>query len=157
MGSYRGVECIAPHFVTNGGAGLRWSILYFSNSDLINPTTITRITFRDSDGDPVSDTVHGSHPPGVGGTTISPVLPGGARTLTTPSVFDPPNFGNIPGGFAKGLPMTVVVEWSKNGDAARFFVRGVSVASKRIKNSGGTVTFADRLAHNFLPCFKLDD
>ena len=150
------VECIAPQFVTNGGAGLRWSILYFSNSDLVNTTTITRLTFRDIDGTVVSDTVPGTpHPPGVGGTTISPVLPGGARTLITPSILG--EFSIEEGANFKGIPLTVMVEWSKEGNPDRFFVRGVSVASKRIKDSGGTVRRAGRLAHNFLPCFKLVD
>ena len=155
------VECIAPHFVLHNGAELRWSILYFSNSDLINPTTITRLTFRNIFGDIVSDTgpdasPPSSHPPAPGppGTTISPVLPGGASTLITPNIFG--EFSIEEGANFKGIPLTVIVEYSKEGNAGRFFVRGTSVASKRIEDNG-TFRRVGRLAHNFLPCFVLSE
>ena len=140
-------ECIAPHYIVNDRQ-LRWTALVFSNSDLVNPTTIERITVRNIFGDVFSDTGPATpdpHPSGPGGTDISVVPPGGARVFTTLSVFGP---NNLSTGRHTGIPTTIVVEWSKEGDPARLFLRTVAFTAVNERNG-------DRQTANFNPCFEL--
>ncbi len=133
------VACIAPHYLATPGH-IRWTALVFSNSDLVNPATIERITVRNINGVVLSDTGPASpdlldHPLGPGGTDITVVPPGGARTATTVTLF---GSNNLPGGRETGIPMTVVVEWSKEGNPDRFFVRSVVFTSEQVSGNRQT-------------------
>lgn len=130
------VRCTVSHFVRNMGADLRSASVIFNNGDPINPATIQRLTFWDFFGVVVHDSGPATafpHPlntdfpvtfllpvPVVGAVDITVVPPEATYYLRTNHIWGNGSIGGTSIGNERGQALSVVIEFSKDGDPKLF-------------------------------------
>jgi len=121
------IVCSAVHFLRAGGTELRSTSISLRNLDLVNPTTVERITIRNAFGDVVHDSgpaTGAPHPLNTdfsGGLDITVVPPGASYYIATTHIW---GFGGIPDMPESGQSMSATVRFSKEGNGALFAVGG---------------------------------
>lgn len=123
------IVCSAVHFLRAGGTELRSTAISLGNLDLVNPTTVERITIRNAFGDVVHDSGpatenNNPHPLNTdfsGGLNITVVPPGASYYIATTHIW---GFVGIPDMPEAGQSMSARVQFSKEGKAALFVVGG---------------------------------
>lgn len=159
----RTVRCGISHFVRNGGAEIRQAVVVFNNGDLVNPTTIDRITIFDFFGNVVHDSgpaIGVPHPLNTDFATpvdITVVPPGASFYLSTPHIVTGGiawDANSIPvlNGNERGQNMAVVVQFSKEGASRLFQVHGRSRSRQRVAGQSFGTT---ELSSNVLFCFRV--
>ena len=163
----RSVRCQISHFVRNNGTEIRSAVVIFNNGDLVNPTTIERITIFDLFGDVVHDSGPAIGVPHPLNTDFAPPLnitvvpPGATFYLNTNHIVT----GGIawdaitiplPNGDERGQAMGVVVQFSKLGGLKLFQVHGRARSRQRITTSTG-FTQGTELSSNDLFCFRAEN
>jgi len=137
------VVCGAVHFIRAAGTELRNTVINLRNLDLVNPTTVLRITIRNTPGDVVHDSgpaTHQDHPLNTDfatdlspGLNITVVPPGASYYIGTnhiwPAGVIPPQDGVD--RFLTGQAMSATVQFSKEGKADLFVVGAVSRTRER--------------------------
>jgi hypothetical protein len=128
--------CSAVHFVrAEGGTELRTTVISLRNLDLVNSTTVERITIRNAYGDVVHDSGPATGQPHPSNTDFTPPLditlvPAGANYyLATNHIWGindiPPQTGQTPVEAAQGgQNMSATVQFSKEGKPALFVIGG---------------------------------
>lgn len=128
--------CSATHFVrAEGGTELRTTKISLRNLDLVNPTTVARITILNAYGDVVHDSgpaTTQAHPLNTDFTPaldITVVPPGANYHLSTNHIWGsndiPPQSGQTPLEAAQGgQTMSAIVQFSKEGKSALFVIGG---------------------------------
>jgi len=133
------VVCDAVHFIRAQGTELRNTVISLRNLDLVNPTTVERITIRNTPGDVVHDSgpaTNEDHPLNTDftpGLNITVVPPGasyyiGTNHIWPAGVIPPRNDQDIS---ATGQAMSATVHFSKEGKPALFVVGATSRTRER--------------------------
>lgn len=152
------VRCTSPHYIRLGGTELRSSVVVFSNGDLTNPTTMRRFTIRNFFGAVVHDSGPAAGVPHPRNTELTPpvditvVPPGATFYLATNHIW---GVNEVSGGNEQGYTMSVVVEFSKEGDLDLFSVGGRVRTRQRTQTSPGVFVQGSELTSNLLQCFSL--
>jgi len=164
----RRVRCGISHFVRNNGTEIRSAVVIFNNGDLVNPTTIERITIFDLFGNVVHDSGPAIGVPHPLNTDFTPpvditVVPPGAvfylstNLIVTGGIAWDANPIPFPNGNDRGQAMGVVVQFSKEGDPKLFQVHGRARSRQRVQISPGFVTQGTELSSNLLFCFRIQN
>jgi hypothetical protein len=157
------VACPAGHAFLAGNAEFRTTGISFRNLDLVNTTTIERITIRNVFGQIVHDSgpaIGVQHPLNTDfpveyptGLDITVVPPGAAYYLMTNQIW---GVASVPGSSnSQGFTLTVTVEYSKDGKTDLLLV-GSRVRSRDVVvNPNGTLSQRGERGSDSSPCTKL--
>jgi hypothetical protein len=141
------VVCGGTHFVRVGGTELRSTTIGFRNLDLVHPTTIERITIRNSLGEVVHDSgpeIGVPHPRSTAfpedfpdGFDITVVPPGANYGFQTNDIWGSNNIPLSPGRLANyGQDLAFTIEFSKRGKRELFMISASSRSRDRLPSGG---------------------
>src|SRR5262245_61782762 len=133
------VVCSGVHFVRVGGTELRSTTIGFRNLDLVNPTTIERLTIRNSLGEVVHDSGPATGQPlplrsacpedFPAGFDITVVPPGANYGFQTNDIWGGNNIPLSPGRLSNyGQDLSFRIEFSKRGKLDLFMIGGATRA-----------------------------